>query len=207
MAGSAGRTNGNSPANDGASTSERQARELMRWVAGQIRRFSEISPIKVAPNLTSLLIIAFVGGGAVGFGVNNSLLPGSITEPHIGIIHHVLVDSTYTKQPPGSANSWYMVGFHFVQPQPCDAHCRATLADLLGSGYSCPNGICSGEFKDIDEGDKTNSSDIFHICQQDQGRTITQTIVYTGRRNSASSEYANIILVEPDSVSLDPPVK
>jgi hypothetical protein len=67
---------------------------------------------------------------------------------------------------------------------------------ILGSD-SCDGQVCIAELKDVDEGGKVNSSDVYALCQYYESTKSKVLIEFSGRRDQTRSDYADILLVVP----------
>lgn len=115
----------------------------------------------------------------------------------VGVLEGVTISSTWIKAPPGSTDQWYMVSITFPRSDAdCGRSCSQAMKYVLGSG-SCFGQECVAELKDVDEGGKTNSSDIYAQCQDYENQKQKVLIEFSGRRNQAQSQYADILLVAP----------
>lgn len=67
---------------------------------------------------------------------------------------------------------------------------------LLGSD-SYDGKVCMAELKDVDEGGKVNSSDLYALCQYYESMKSKVLIEFSDRLDQARSDYANMLIVEP----------
>lgn len=128
-----------------------------------------------------------VGGTPIGVSVSD-----------VGVLDGVTITGTWIKAPPGSENQEYMVSVTFPTPLQanCDDSCSQAMKYLLGSD-SCDGQVCIAELKDVDEGGKVNSSDLYALCQYYQTTKSKVLIEFSGRRDQTKSDYADILLVTP----------
>jgi hypothetical protein len=110
----------------------------------------------------------------------------------------VTITGTWIKAPPGSENQEYMVSVTFPAPlqADCDDSCSQAMKYLLGAD-SCDGQVCIAELKDVDEGGKVNSSDLYALCQYYENTKSKVLIEFSGRRDQTTSDYADILLVTP----------
>ncbi|MGC1287091.1 MAG: hypothetical protein WA895_29585, partial [Streptosporangiaceae bacterium] len=92
--------------------------------------------------------------------------PIGVSVPDVGVLDGVTITGTWIKAPPGSENQEYMVSVTFPAPlqADCDDSCSQAMKYLLGAD-SCDGQVCIAELKDVDEGGKVNSSDLYALCQ------------------------------------------
>jgi hypothetical protein len=124
--------------------------------------------------------------------------PIGVSVPDVGVLDGVSITGTWIKAPPGSENQEYMVSVTFPTPPQadCDDSCSQAMKYLLGSD-SCDGQVCIAELKDVDEGGKVNSSDLYALCQYYENTKSKVLIEFSGRRDQTKSDYADILLVTP----------
>lgn len=155
------------------------------WVGGRITGSSKVQAavsLGQSPPEAGLL-----GGTPIGVSV-----------PDVGVLDGVTITGTWIKAPPGSENQEYIVSVSFPAPlqADCNDSCSQAMKYLLGSD-SCDGQVCIAELKDVDEGGKVNSSDIYALCQYYANTKSKVLIEFSGRRDQAQSDYADILLVVP----------
>ncbi len=118
----------------------------------------------------------------------------------VGVLDGVTITGTWTKTPPGSQNQEYVVSIEFAPPAgtECGGVCAMAMRYVLGSD-SCDGQQCVAELKDVDEGGKVDSSDIYALCQNYQNSKQKVLIEFSGLRNQSDSQYPNMLLVVPSA--------
>lgn len=136
------------------------------------------------------------GQSSGGIGIVDAT-PLGVSVANVGVLQSVTILGTWTKTPPGGKDQWDMVTVKFpVSDANCGISCSQALKAVMGSN-SCFMRQCIAELKDVDEGGKVNSSDIFGLCQNYYAAKQRVLIEFTGKRDQSKSQYANILLVLP----------
>ena len=161
------------------STRDDFATQLFVDALGPIRKVvSQLNKPTVRSPLI-LLLILFVAG-AVGYYVGYA--QATTSELPIAIIHNVTITETYTKADPGATLPF-----------------GAREIDFLNTNHPDVE-----VFKDVDEGAKRNSADIFATAhnyavnsyEHTSGKPVT--LVVTGTRDPAKSQFRNVVLIESE---------
>lgn len=155
------------------------------WAGARVMASSKAQIATNPPSSTQEA--GLVGGTPIGVSVTD-----------VGVLDGVTITGTWIKAPPGSENQEYMVSVTFPAPlqADCDDSCSQAMKYLLGAD-SCDGQVCIAELKDVDEGGKVNSSDLYALCQYYENTKSKVLIEFSGRRDQTTSDYADILLVTP----------
>jgi hypothetical protein len=199
-------TNGHTP-QQGLSLLETVAKmaQTGTQVASRLREFFKHH--KGASGLAIIVVVTFMAGGLTWnfFQPGPSppdpstaaVVPISANVPNVGLLDGVTITGTWIKQLPKHPGQSYMIGIAFPKPNSCDSSCSLALTDILGQDASCEGQECSAELTDVDEGSKDNSADVYQQCSIYQTGAQKVLIMFSGVRDQANSDFANILLARP----------
>jgi len=130
--------------------------------------------------LVVIVLVSVVAGGGISWELHPT--PDAITS--IGIIENATVTRVYDRISKGHHTDDNLIDINFPKPANCDndTACQGMLTDILGTD-SCPGQECSATLKDVDEGQKDNSTDIRRHCDTYKAHKETVLILFSGKRN------------------------
>lgn len=140
-------------------------------------------PVRSPLILLLILLVAGTVGYYIGYAqATNAELP-------IDVVHNVTITDTYTKPDPAATLPFLAHPDDFID----------TLHPGSGNGSALIE-----VFKDVDEGAKHNSGDVFALAhnyalnsgERTAGKAVT--LVVTGTRDPAKSQFRNVIIIEPE---------
>src|SRR6266545_372803 len=98
----------------------------------------------------------------------------------IGVIDNVTITDTDDPSAPNPQGHVFLITVKFPNPKKtsdCDDQCEQALSNILGT-KECVSATCTATFKDVDEGKKTNSRDIYIDCQAHRASKQKVLIVF-----------------------------
>lgn len=145
--------------------------------------------------------------GAAEIGAPALVTSGDLKTPLLaGFIRGATITGMGTKNVPTPRNledfskhtqSEYRVSVEFPKPDPCYTDCKSAMVSLVGEEWeSTCRAQCKTTLKNVDQvGGKDNSTDVRDDCTEYQENKQKVEIMFSGRRDRGTSNYANILLV------------
>lgn len=179
-------------------------------IAGAAMRLWSRIPRERGPITAVVLLLLAVGlGYGLGYGTRSVVSPGQAGLPgattidgkEVGVIDSAIItNAPADKTPTPQGQFQYMVYVKFPDPGgSCDKECQRAVRDVT-QGEGCGGGTCIAQFKNLDDQNgKNNSTTLQNILSNAANTGEKFKILFSGTRKHETSDYPNMLLIEPSS--------